>query len=66
MKERFDMIESKLDRIDLKLDSHMERLTRIEVETAHNRGHIKMIISVTGAVVMALITGAIKYLMNHK
>lgn len=64
MQERFDTIEAKLDKIDGKLDNHMDRLARIEVENNHHAGQIKMIISAAIAIITSIAAAAVKYLIK--
>ena len=55
-----DHMDHRLDKIEAKLDSHLERVTRNEEGLESVRGHIKLIMSVLLAVVSAAITGIIR------
>jgi hypothetical protein len=38
-------LDKKLDKIDVKLDNFIERIVKVETETAANKGWIKIIVS---------------------
>ncbi len=53
-------IDNKIDNLDFKLDTHAERITAVEVQTANNSGMIK--IALTG--IITIVTSVIIYSWN--
>jgi peptidoglycan hydrolase CwlO-like protein len=45
MQEEIREIHNKLDRIDLKLDSYLERITKVEEHSKTNRGALTILYS---------------------
>lgn len=43
---RFDALDSRLDRVEYKLDSHLERLSKAEASIEWLRGHAKIVTTV--------------------
>lgn len=54
-------LDKRLDRIEGKLDSHLERITKAEADVSTIRGQMKL--GLTG--IMTLLSAAITYLLNH-
>lgn len=51
MLDDFGRIEQRLDRIEGKLDNHLERVAKVEEAVEGMRGHIRLILSAITAVV---------------
>lgn len=60
MLTELDKIDSRLERIEGKLDNYLERTTRVEEGLATVRGHIKLAITVAIATVSAILTAVFK------
>lgn len=64
MQELLERVLTKLDKIDEKLDSHMERIAKVEEKSQANSGWIKIlltgIITLTAGLVSAILARLIK------
>lgn len=54
-------LASRFDRIDDKLDSHLNRLAKVETTVKHQQGFIKTII----AVIVAMVGSVVSYITNR-
>lgn len=61
MKEEFNRIHNKLDRIDNKLDNHLSRLSKAEEAIIWIRGHLK----ITTAFGLAAFSAAAAWFLNN-
>ena len=52
---RFDRVEDSLVRVDEKLDTHLERISKAEASIEWLRGHAKISITIVLAIVSSLI-----------
>lgn len=59
-------IDAKLERIEAKLDTHLEKAIRNEEAIASIRGHIKVIASVGLAVISAFLTAIFRQMTGGK
>jgi hypothetical protein len=53
-------IMSKLDKIDLKLDNHLERITKVEEKIEGQKGLVRTCLALVGTLVAAIVTVAVK------
>ncbi len=53
-------MDSKLDNLDFKLDTHSERISAVEVQSANNAGMIKL--ALTG--IITIVTSVVVYSWN--
>jgi archaellum component FlaC len=58
--DRFDRLEGKIDGIGVKLDDHLERLSKTEESIVWLKGHVKFTLSIAIAVVGSLIVAILK------
>lgn len=56
MHEELVRIESRLERMEGKLDNHLERVSKLEEASASQRGQIRFIMSIIVAAVSAAFT----------
>lgn len=54
LNDRFDDLGSRLDRIETKLDNHLERVTKAESDISWLRGHVKLATAIFLAIVGTL------------
>lgn len=59
--DKLDKIDARLDRIETKLDNHLERVSRAEESIRWLQGHVKFTVSAAVAAIGALLT----YLATH-
>ena len=59
--DRLEGVKQQLDRIEGKLDSHLERITRVEEQTKGNRGAITLMFST----ILVVIGWLISYFRAH-
>lgn len=52
-------IDTRLDRIEQKLDAHLDRVSKNETDIAWIKGHVKIVTTVTLAVLSAVIIAAL-------
>ncbi len=58
--KQIDRIENKLDVIDVKLDDHLERLSKAEESIEFLKGHVKITITLG----IAILGSALTYIIN--
>lgn len=54
--QRFDRVDSKLDKQELKLDNHLERIAKVETTIKHQQGFIRAIVAIVVASIGSLVT----------
>jgi hypothetical protein len=60
--KEFELINSKLDKIDLKLDNHLERIAKVEERTESNSGWVKILFSALITLVVGMVGILVKFL----
>ena len=60
-----DYLDGRLDKIDNKLDVHLERLAKVETEVANQKGTVKLIISILITSVGGLLSLVYKKLFSN-
>jgi hypothetical protein len=61
-KEHLTEINDKLDKIDSKLDNHLERIAKVEQLSTDNSGLIKVIFSALVTIILGLLGVATKFI----
>lgn len=61
LKPELEHINSKLDRLDNKLDAHLERISKSEEAIVWLKGHVKIVTTIGISAIGSIIAGIIKY-----
>ncbi len=65
LKPELEHINSKLDRLDNKLDAHLERISKAEEAIVWLKGHVKLVTTIGISIIGSAIAGAFKYFYNQ-
>lgn len=60
IKEEFNKLHARFDKLDDKIDNHLERISKAEEAIEWLRGHVK----ITTAIVLAVIGAVITYIFS--
>lgn len=54
MQESLDRIEKKIDKIDIKIDDHIGRISKLEESVIWLKGHVKITVTISLTIIGAL------------
>lgn len=59
---KIDRVNAQLDKMDGKLDNHLERVAKLEVQVENNKGNIRILFSLILTGVTVVVTAVINYI----